>query len=1480
MDPRLDPDYLKPVSLLPTAFQSVFPFRYFNAVQSESFAEVFLSDDNLVISAPTGSGKTVLFELCILRLLEKFLTTEGHFKHVSGARKAVYIAPMKALVQDKLRDWTLRFSSLGVKCQELTGDSGPTNVGEMIDTDIILTTPEKFDVITRRHRDRGGMSFFGDIALILIDEVHLLSETRGAALEAVVSRLKMLARFPEIKGSPLSTIRFVAVSATVPNIEDLAEWLHVPKNGMKRLYSPTAGLTCDSFEFRFGEEYRPVKLTTTVLGYQPAKNDFLFERRLQQYLLDILLHHSEGKPSLVFCSTRKGAQDTAVALSQSVSQHGNHNPFVKNLEHFKRLQLAAQRTNDVHMQQCIRSGVGYHNGGLSMEDRGLIEGLFLTGDLLVLCTTSTLAQGVNLPAHAVIIKSTQYYNKLKGCYVEYERSAILQMSGRAGRPQFDDSGVVVIMTRKDSVHLYHNLLSGSEPVESQLLSSIVEHLNAEIVLMTVSDCSQAIDWLKCSYLYVRIKKNPQYYCVKQGVPRDQLENKLKDICVQNVNELAKYGMVKTDEFGYVLTPLEPGRIMEKYYMQFETMKAITKAAERATIEELLHVLANAAELSWIKLRRDEKKRLNDINGDISGRIRYHVNNSNGKLKKRIQSGAEKIFILVNDALSGEPSVTDFTMSQDINGICTTGTRICRCMSEYFIFMKRFTEIRNALLLSKCLKQRLWESTKYQLKQLVGVGLVTAKALITAGVDSFEKLASADPRRLEAITGRKFPYGDQLKASLNDAPPKVEMNLFESERDDQCLLTLHRVSQSQSSGKNFHMAELVVGSMADNMLIFRERIRMDQFTSPYAVTITSSSPSDEPLVLVAALISEEYVGVDVVCKLVINRDSRDDQLGLNEDYRHQGPQTSMTRFYISSPFKASFSINDLAASSARSHATSVMSSPLIKNKTLDSPRAQQTAASNIPIMEALSRYPSRHSNPCPATLATRNFLNKIGTDIDASDPLKDTFLRTLPIPAKTESNTTPGSEVLATCVIKPSKSPSSKSGHADHFDILTTLQSSDLVETSICNSVLVPTETYEKSPRTSSFVTPKRKDPPSCAPRRLFRRLCTRFEENRMTTSLPSANGKTPNPSQSEEVSIKSTMCNGGPCSMNDIGFTENYADQATTSIPRNDCGSEKSTKVTTLLYNSKVRTHDNVELQAGVVSDMTHQDSGPSEDVTASAPPSLTSLSTTPDLLSSDMRRKIRRTGFSSISCFSSVKNNDQRNSMVTLNIAQPSSCQPRCPDRSDEPQNIKHRSRILQSFPSRAPRVTDAVAQNSPHSKVSDQLTPWRATAGLIPTGSSVGAAKERNSFSQGPNNIKITSSTRRYTASRLEAASCALIDRPLKQIAPYKALKSFDFGSSRKPPPDVARGVNPASEIPEPLDQAASISNTRLKAEDLGFVTVEVPSNHNSSTKKFSCLRFDQSHITARSSSSALGESTTAQPSPAGQHEFMGYKSLFSFL
>lgn len=77
--------------------------------------------------------------------------------------------------------------------------------------------------MTRYRIKDGGLSFFGDIALVLIDEVHLLNDPRGAALEAIVSRIKMLARNPEMRSSPLARVRFLAVSATIPNIEDLGK---------------------------------------------------------------------------------------------------------------------------------------------------------------------------------------------------------------------------------------------------------------------------------------------------------------------------------------------------------------------------------------------------------------------------------------------------------------------------------------------------------------------------------------------------------------------------------------------------------------------------------------------------------------------------------------------------------------------------------------------------------------------------------------------------------------------------------------------------------------------------------------------------------------------------------------------------------------------------------------------------------------------------------------------------------------------------------------------------------------------------------------------------------------------------------------------------------------------------------------------------------------------------------------------------------
>ncbi|KAL4343886.1 hypothetical protein AHAS_Ahas11G0123200 [Arachis hypogaea] len=124
-----------------------------------------------------------------------------------------------------------------------------------------------------------------------------------------------------------------------------------------------------------------------------------------------------------------------------------------------------------------------------------------------------------------------------------------------GRPPFDDTGLVIIMTRRETVHLYENLLNGCEVVESQLLPCVTEHLLAEIVQLTVTDITKAIEWLQCSYLYVRMKKNPENYSIKKGISGDRLVKHVQDICVKKVNELSQHQMVEIDKDGFLLSPL-------------------------------------------------------------------------------------------------------------------------------------------------------------------------------------------------------------------------------------------------------------------------------------------------------------------------------------------------------------------------------------------------------------------------------------------------------------------------------------------------------------------------------------------------------------------------------------------------------------------------------------------------------------------------------------------------------------------------------------------------------------------------------------------------------------------------------------------------------------------------------------------------------------------------------------------------------------
>jgi ATP-dependent DNA helicase HFM1/MER3 len=238
--------------ILPERFQRIFPYSNFNSVQSKCFNIAYNSDDNFVLSSPTGSGKTVIMELAICRLINS---------SISGEFKIVYQGLTRALCGERQRDWQEKFGPLGLKCGVFTGDSDASQLSKVRDATIIITTPEKWDSMTRSWRDHAKLMKM--VKLFLIDEVHMLRSERGATLEAIVSRMK----------STGSGVRFIALSATIPNAEDVAAWL-----GRRPGQESVPALL-----EHFGQEFRPVQLEKHVHGFKSMNaNPFAFDKLLDK----------------------------------------------------------------------------------------------------------------------------------------------------------------------------------------------------------------------------------------------------------------------------------------------------------------------------------------------------------------------------------------------------------------------------------------------------------------------------------------------------------------------------------------------------------------------------------------------------------------------------------------------------------------------------------------------------------------------------------------------------------------------------------------------------------------------------------------------------------------------------------------------------------------------------------------------------------------------------------------------------------------------------------------------------------------------------------------------------------------------------------------------------------------------------------------------------------------------------------------------
>lgn len=204
-----------------------------------------------------------------------------------------------------------------------------------------------------------------------------------------------------------------------------------------------------------------------------SRLDVLSARTDYARLPDVIIKYSQAKPIMVFCFTRKSCAEAAKLLAEwwrisTPRERYWPAPSDQIAVEDKCLQSMSSpvtyRNKVLKPTGMVAAGVAVHHAGLSQQDRTAVERAYLAGSLSVICCTSTLAVGVNLPCHMVIIKNTVGYEA--GATKEYSDLEIMQMIGRAGRPQFDTSALAVIMTKMQQVKHYEQLLSGQERLES------------------------------------------------------------------------------------------------------------------------------------------------------------------------------------------------------------------------------------------------------------------------------------------------------------------------------------------------------------------------------------------------------------------------------------------------------------------------------------------------------------------------------------------------------------------------------------------------------------------------------------------------------------------------------------------------------------------------------------------------------------------------------------------------------------------------------------------------------------------------------------------------------------------------------------------------------------------------------------------------------------------------------------------------------
>jgi len=698
-------------------------YRELNPAQRMAVDAGLLEGKSMVVAAPTASGKTLIAEMAALNVIRK-------------NKKVVYIVPLKALAAEKHDEFREKYEKLGIRVAVSSGDLDSSDPW-LASKDLIIATSEKLDSLMRH-----GIEWINDVGLVIADEIHLLdSANRGPTLEVTLTRLRQFVN-PQILG----------LSATISNHEELAEWLGA--EAVKSDYRPITlyrGLCFDD-----AIDFIPQK----KMGVNPANP----VKSLVSSTLD------KEKQILFFVSTRRSTQSAAEKIGSYVTQR------LKPVEK-QQLEEIAQRAEGVlehptqqcrRLGDCIRKGTAFHHAGLTSKQRKLIEGAFREGHIKAIAATPTLAMGMNLPAFRTVVRDLKRFSSFRG--MDYLPALeIEQMSGRAGRPKYDEYGeaILIAKNRQEADYAWQNYINGEpEKIYSKLgVEPVLRmHVMSLIASGAVSTRKELFDFFAKTFHAFQYRDMEQLKRNLERVLELLKEYKFIDTGKGPSQETCpfKTGLEVAEEESNSLTATRIGKRVSELYIDPLTAHMLIKRLEKmdskgTTDLGMLHAIADTIEMRpLLHIRKGDLETLNDVmERHMDSLVEHPPEPWDMEYDEFLRAIKTAGMLLSWAEESGEEEILQNygVTPGELRARLERADWLLYASQELGLLLNHADAIKGMRKIRVRLKYGVREEL-LPLVRLKGIGRVKSRALFHSGIKSLSQLKKAPMETVERLVGPK------------------------------------------------------------------------------------------------------------------------------------------------------------------------------------------------------------------------------------------------------------------------------------------------------------------------------------------------------------------------------------------------------------------------------------------------------------------------------------------------------------------------------------------------------------------------------------------------------------------------------------------------------------------------------------------------------------------------------------------------------